>query len=129
MRSPENAVSDVLEELNMQQIVIDTTVQDPRNPERWLIKFESKPEALIHSFILIEIMENNGDFLGCVLQRHNCGRRAMTRIMDLLMNKLESLPPSQQQPLEEQQPALPASDRNGPPGDDRSNNRSRRMRR
>jgi hypothetical protein len=88
MRSPYNAVTDVMNELGMLQTVRDTVTQDPENPLRWLITFESiaSPQGpRLH----IEVIEGEPHPYACVLERRSCGYRSMTRIMDRLMDRLE----------------------------------------
>jgi hypothetical protein len=131
MRSPYIVIPEVLEELNMTNIVRETIERDSG---RWVIKIESLPNALIRSYIVFEIMENDGTPFGCVLKRYNCGRSSMTRIMDRVMDKLdeeESISSQSLVPLpsEAPQPSSPSHDMNGPPGGDISRSRPRHMRR
>jgi hypothetical protein len=99
MRSPHNAAWDVMNELGMLQTVRETVEQDPENPERWLITFESAPGSLIRSRLHVEVMEGP---VACVLERENVGYSALNRIMDKLMRRLErpprASPPSGQSP-------------------------------
>ena len=75
---------------NSVQVIITI---DPQNAHRWLIRLESNPNALIRSFIDVEVIEeNDGDATVCVLRRFNVGRRAMTRIMNELVEQLEDQP-------------------------------------
>jgi hypothetical protein len=90
MRSPLLAVADVMSELHMTQTVQSTTTQDPENPSRWLITFESAPASLAHARIEIEVLEGDPHPFACVLDRTNVGRLAMNRIMNKLMNRLEA---------------------------------------
>jgi hypothetical protein len=131
MRSPHNAASDVITELGMERIVRDTVEQDPQDPHRWLVTFESMPGALIHSRLHVEIMEGNPHPYGCVLERHNVGYRAMNRIMDKLLTRLQrgsrSSLPWGQPPSGGSPPPSPPQDRRGPPeGDMPRNVRPRR---
>lgn len=96
MRSPHNAASDVMNELNMYQRVRETVQSDPQNPGRWLVTFESVPGSLVHSRLHVEVMENEGTPYACVLERQNVGYRPMARIMDKLMDRLERPPRSSQ---------------------------------
>ena len=93
MRSPYNAVSDVMNELGMLQSVRETVRQDPQNPQRWLITFESIQDSP-HYRLDVEVMENDQHPYACVLNRFNVGYRSMTRIMDKLMDRLEEPRPS-----------------------------------
>jgi hypothetical protein len=120
MRSPYNAVADVMSELGMLQSVRETVTQDPENPRRWLITFESIPfpnGPRIH----IEVIEGEPHPYACVLERRSCGYRSMTRIMDKLMDRLEApraSPPSGQRPSGGSPPSSPGPNRNGLLGDD-----------
>jgi hypothetical protein len=127
MRSPHNAVSDVIAELGMDGTVRDTVELDPQTPGRWLITFESIPGSLIYSRLHIEVMEGNPHAFACILERENVGYSAMTRIMDRLMRRLERAPralqPSGQSPPGgEPRPPSPGRDRRDPPEDDRPRN-------
>lgn len=107
MRNPNNAMSDTVEELNMGNAVQVIITLDPQNAHRWLIRIESEPNALIRSFMEVEIIEeNDGDATVCVLRRFNVGRRAMTRIMNELVEQLEDVP-RLEEPWEQQRAAGP----------------------
>jgi hypothetical protein len=93
MRNPNNAVSDTLASIGLADTVRDITIQDPINPRKWTVRFESKNNALIRSFLVVEIIEeDDGDASVCVLRRFNVGRRAMVRIMNALVDALEDQP-------------------------------------
>jgi hypothetical protein len=93
MRNPNNAVSDTMRALLMEGTVRDIVAVDPQDHRRWIVRFESLPNALIRSFIEVEIIEeNDGDATVCVLRRFNVGRRAMIRIMDELVEQLDDAP-------------------------------------
>jgi hypothetical protein len=93
MRNPNNAVADTIEALHMTNSVRETVTLDPNNNHRWTIRFESKPNALVRSFMVVEIIEeDDGDASVCVLRRFNVGRSVMIRIMDTLVDNLEDLP-------------------------------------
>lgn len=132
MRSPQNAVTDVMDELGMNQTVRETVEQDPESIGRWLITFESVPGSLIHSRLHIEVMEGDPHPFACVLERQNVGYRPMSRIMDKLMRRLER--PRSSRPLEQSPPAgeprtpSPRRDRRDPPEDDMTRRRSSHMR-
>jgi hypothetical protein len=85
MRSPYNAVTDVMNELGLLQTVRDTVTQDPQNPHRWLVTFESAQFRLD-----VEVIEGEPYAYACVLNRFNLGYRSMSRIMDKLMDRLEA---------------------------------------
>jgi hypothetical protein len=90
MRNPVNAVSDTLAALGMAATVRDDVTPDPNNPRRWIIRFESDPNALIRSFMEVEVIEeDDGDAAVCVLRRFNVGRRVMFRIMNRLVEELD----------------------------------------
>jgi hypothetical protein len=93
MRNPINAVSDTLVATGLVEAVRDITVQDAVNPRKWTIRFESKNNALIRSFLVVEVIEeDDGDASVCVLRRFNVGRRAMVRIMNTLVDQLDDEP-------------------------------------
>lgn len=93
MRSPINAVSDTLVATGLADTVRDITFQNPMNPRMWTVRFESRENALIRSFLVVEIIEeDDGDASVCVLRRFNVGRRAMVRIMNTLVHELEDHP-------------------------------------
>jgi hypothetical protein len=121
MRSPYNAVTDVVNELGMNQTVRETVEPDPQNPRRWLITFESVPGSLIRSRLHVEVMEGDPHAFACVLDRLNVGYTAMNRIMDRLMRRLErpprsSAPSAQSPPGGEPRTPSPGRYRRGPPG-------------
>ena len=133
MRSPHNAVSDVMNELGMNQLVRETVTEDPQSIGRWLITFESVPGSLIHSRLHLEVMEGDPHPFACVLDRHNVGYRAMSRIMDRLMRRLErppraSQPSTQSPPGGEPRTPSPGRDRRDPPEDDMPRRTSSHMR-
>lgn len=93
MRNPINAVSDTLIATGLAEAVRDITVQDAVNPRKWTVRFESKNNALIRSFLVVEVIEeDDGDASVCVLRRFNVGRRAMIRIMNTLVDQLDDEP-------------------------------------
>jgi hypothetical protein len=101
MRSPHNAVSDLMIELGMDASVKHTVVNDPQDPLRWLITFESAPGALIRSRLHVEVLQGNPHPYACVLERENVGYSVLTRIMGALMNHLEEVPqPDEDAPAE-----------------------------
>jgi hypothetical protein len=93
MRNPINAVSDTLIATGLAEAVRDITVQDPDDPRKWTIRFESKNNALVRSFLVVEVIEeDDGDASVCVLRRFNVSRRAMIRIMNTLVDQLDDEP-------------------------------------
>lgn len=131
MRSPINATSDVMDELGMNQAVRETVEQDPQNPGRWLITFESVPGSLIRSRLHVEVMQGEDHPFACVLDRRNVGYSTMTRIMDRLMRRLERPRSSrlsvQSPPGGEPRTPSPRPDRRDPPEGDRTRSGQRRM--
>jgi hypothetical protein len=122
MRSPHNAVTDVMNELGMLQSVRETVIQDPENARRWLITFESIPFP-DGPFLHLEVIEGDPHPFACVLERRNCGYRSMTRIMDRLMRRLErpprASPPSGQPPSGGSPRSSPERDMHDSQDDDR----------
>ena len=104
MRSPHNAVSDLMIELGMDASVTHTVVLDSQNPLRWLITFESAHGALIHSRLHVELMQGNPHPYACVLDRENVGLSVMSRIMNALMNHLDEEPLPDEDAPEERAP-------------------------
>ncbi len=103
MNNPHNAVTDTMDQLGMHNAVSSSVSIDPEVENRWIIRFESLPGALIRSYIEIEVIEEEDDEepTVCVLQRHNVGFRAMNRLMDALV---ENLAPRLAVPLAQQPP-------------------------
>lgn len=102
MRTPHNAVTDTMNALHMEDTVRDTVTNDIQNPRKWTIRFESRPNALIRSLLEVEVIEeNDGDASVCVIRKFNVGFRALNRIMNTLVEKLDDQPrwpgPSAQQ--------------------------------
>lgn len=94
MRNPHNAISDAMSRLQMGNSVRETVTQDPQSPRTWRIRLESSPNALIRSFLDVEVIEEqDGDASVCVLRQHNVGRRALFRIMTALVDALDDTPP------------------------------------
>lgn len=63
--------------------------QDSRDSTRWVITFRSRPESMIESMIVVEVFDEERGPIACVLQRKNCSRSAMIRIMNRLMTMLD----------------------------------------
>ena len=103
MNNPHNAVTDTMDQLGMNNAVSSSVSIDPEVENRWIVRFESVPGALIRSYIEIEVIEEEDEEepTVCVLQRHNVGFRAMNRLMDALV---ENLTPRLAEPLEPQRP-------------------------
>lgn len=130
MRSPINAAWDTLHELGMLNLLKETIEQDPQDPERWLITFESLPGVTPQSRLHVELFPGP---VAAVLDRQNVGRSVMNRIMDKLMDRLDRPPrasqSSGQRPSGGSPPPSPELNRRGPPADDMSRNERPRMRR
>jgi len=91
MRSVNNAVYDMLVDLNLVNSIDDQIEVDPENERRTLVKLVSKRDP--SSMLEIEIINvENDDPIVCVLNRVNMSRRVMSVIMDTLMDYLESAP-------------------------------------
>lgn len=85
MKNIHNAVSDTLDYYNGR--LTATVHDDPNVPTRWRIEVRHNevPNALLE----IEMLELEGDWVGCVLQKVNVGRRSMALFMDILFEHLE----------------------------------------
>lgn len=110
MRNPHNAVSDTIEQLRMRDVV-EEIVTFEHNV--WTIRFESLPNALIHSVLEIQVIEEeDGDASVCVMLRSNIGRRSLNRLMTALVDNLDDEPredlPFEQQPPPGGQPSQPS---------------------
>lgn len=93
MRNIHNAVTDTMDILNMNDSVLTVVRLDPVNNHRWLLRFQSRDNALVRSFMEVEVIEeDDGDATVCVLRRYNVGRGAMIRIMDTLVRELDDAP-------------------------------------
>jgi hypothetical protein len=93
MRSVNNAVYDMLVDLNLVSSIDDQIEVDPENERRTLVKLVSKRDP--SSMLEIEIIDvENDEPTVCVLNRVNMSYRVMTIIMDTLMDYLESAPTS-----------------------------------
>jgi hypothetical protein len=88
MRNPINALTATVASLGLTDSVQENTHEI--SPKRWHLKIVSLPHALIHSHLIVEVIEEeDGDASVCVLQRKNVGRRVMTRILDCLCEALD----------------------------------------
>lgn len=87
MRNVQNAVDDLLEELDFDPLR-RVVQQDPNNARRWVIEF--RLQHVFGSMLMVEIMENDaGDAVGFVLAQHRFGRHLTEEIMNLLMDFLD----------------------------------------
>jgi hypothetical protein len=91
MRSVHNAVTDTLEDLDMEDSVRDRIGVDPLNPRRYVVLLKSKPNSLSHGKLVIEILDEPNDIpTVSVLANVNVSQRTMEKIMDTLMDNLSS---------------------------------------
>ena len=91
MRSVHNAVTDTLEDLDMEDTVRDQVTVDPENPLRHVVLLKSKPNSLSHGKLKIEIIQDPNDIpTVCVLSNVNVSARTLEKIMNSLMDNLTS---------------------------------------
>jgi hypothetical protein len=91
MRSVHNAVTDTLEDLDMEDAVRDRIAVDPLNPRRYIVLLKSKPNSLSIGKLVIEIIDEPNDTpTVSVLANVNVSQRTMEKIMDTLMDNLSS---------------------------------------
>lgn len=109
MRSPHNALTATIASLGLTDSVQEITHEI--YPRRWHLKILSLPHALIHSHLIVEVIEEeDGDASVCVLQRKNVGRRVMCRILDRLCEELDD-----EEDLISDQPSVPPPSRGASP--------------
>lgn len=85
MKNIHNALSDTLDYYNGR--LTATVHDDPNVPSRWRI--EVRHTQIPNVLLEIEMLELEGEWVGCVLQKVNVGRRSMNFFMDVLMDYLE----------------------------------------
>jgi hypothetical protein len=88
MRNIHNALADTLTRFQPQlnwRILPDGDI-----PNRWRIQVWNGEESLLEA----EILNLEGDAVGCVLERRNISFRTMQRFMDTLMHNLDERPPN-----------------------------------
>jgi hypothetical protein len=95
MRSIHNAVSDVVNELGLVDQLNDHIYH---LADRWIVRFVSKPGAMVFFVLEAEVLEEENEPTLCVLHRVGMSRRTMERIMDSLENALTEAPPLQPVP-------------------------------
>jgi len=69
-----------------------TVERDTITNTRWMIQVRNRdiPNTLLE----VEILQREGNYIGCVLQKVNVGRSVMVRFMDKLMDELEDPKPT-----------------------------------
>ncbi len=87
MRNIHNALADTLD--RFQPRLNWRILPDGNLPNRWRVQVWHAEESLLEA----EILNLEGDAVGCVLQRRNISFRTMQRFMDTLMHNLESNSP------------------------------------
>jgi hypothetical protein len=88
MRNIHNALADTLTRFQPQlnwRILPDGDI-----PNRWRVQVWHTEESLLEA----EILNLEGDAVGCVLERRNISFRTMQRFMDTLMHNLDERPPN-----------------------------------
>ena len=88
MRSIDNAVTDVMDELRLARQLDHSIVYEGGEEERWIVRFISKPGAAVLFVLEIEIFGDFNDPTLCVLHSVGATRRTLERIMDLLEERL-----------------------------------------
>ncbi len=88
MRNLHNALADTLTRFQPQ--LNWRILPDPDVPTRWRVQVWAAEESLLE----VEILNLEGDAVGCVLDRRNISFRTMQRFMDTLMGNLEDAPPN-----------------------------------
>lgn len=86
MRNLHNALADTLD--RFQPRLNWRILPDPDLTTRWRIQVWYGDESLLET----EILELDGEAVGCVLQRRNISFRTMQRFMDTLMQNLDDEP-------------------------------------
>jgi hypothetical protein len=88
MRTLDNALSDTLESFTAH---LDARIlPDPDLETRWRIQVEDRQAP--GSLLEVEILNLNGEAVGCVLQRTQIPFRTMRRFMNRLMDALDDAP-------------------------------------
>ena len=85
MRNLHNALADTLARVQPQ--LNWRILPDPDVPTRWRVQVWDSEESLLE----VEILNLEGDAVGCVLQRNNISFRTMQRFMNTLMDNLEDV--------------------------------------
>ena len=88
MRNIHNALADTL--TRFQPRLNWRILPDGDLPNRWRIQVWNGEDSLLET----EILDLEGDAVGCVLQRRNISFRTMQRFMDTLMHNLDERHPS-----------------------------------
>jgi hypothetical protein len=87
MRNIDNALADTL--VRFQPRLNWRILPDGDLPNRWRIQVWNGEDSLLET----EILNLEGDAVGCVLQRRNISFRTMQRFMDTLMHNLDERSP------------------------------------
>jgi hypothetical protein len=85
MRNLHNALADTLARFQPQ--LNWRILPDPDVSTRWRVQVWDSEESLLE----VEILNLEGDAVGCVLQRNNISFRTMQRFMNTLMDNLEDV--------------------------------------
>ena len=80
----------------------DSVIPDPDSQTRWIVRFMSKPGAMVFFVIEVEVMleENEDEPTLCVLHKVGISQRTLERVMDTFEERLSTprlhlpLPPS-----------------------------------
>jgi len=96
MRSPDIAARDTLSEMGMLQLAREIVTRDP---ERWLVTFESLPASPVQWRLDVEVLDGP---VVCVLNRYNIGYMSMSRIMNKFTRRLDE--PRASRPLGQSPP-------------------------
>jgi hypothetical protein len=92
MRSIYNAATDTIEELRLRRHMDEFIVPDPESQTRWLVRFISKPGAMVFFVIEVEVMleENEEEPTLCVLHKVGISQRTLERVMDTFEERLST---------------------------------------
>lgn len=86
MRNLQNALADTI--VRFQPALNWQVLPDPDIPTRWRVRIWNGEDSELE----VEILDLEGDAVGCVLSRKNIPFRTMRRFMDTLMHNLEDGP-------------------------------------
>lgn len=87
MRNVENALADVVSTYGRDETQYEI-IEHKEQDSIWIVNIynQSMPEA----FLQVEIIDDNGVPMCCVLKRRNVGRRSMYRFMNRLVDALDT---------------------------------------
>jgi hypothetical protein len=102
MRSVYNAATDTIEELRLSRHMDEFIHPDPDSRGRWIVRFMSKPGAMVFFAIEVEVIEEENEEPPtlCVLHKVGISQRTLDRVMDTFEDRLSNprliqpLPPS-----------------------------------